>query len=131
MGIASSSPEVVGWLTELSAERRAAVDNLRQVIREAAPSVHEIVYHGALGYGTSTSGFDRILYVSLSSKHLTLGFFFGTALDDPDHLLQGTGKRMRHIKIRRPDDTRNPAVQQLVRQALHDGAPHVERLHKR
>lgn len=131
MGIISSAPEVAGWLDGLTGEKRSAVEHVREVVRQTEVDVNEIVYHGALGYSTSRSGFDRVISVALATHHLTLGFFFGAALDDPDHLLQGDGKRMRHVKIRHAEDTQDPAVRQLISQGLERGALHTQQLHRR
>jgi hypothetical protein len=42
----------------------------------------------------------------------------GADLDDPDHLLQGTGKKMRHVRISKPEDARQEPVAALIRQAV-------------
>jgi len=42
-------------------------------------------------------------------------------MDDPDGLLEGTGKGMRHVKLREPNDADRPAVKRLVRQAFRMG----------
>ena len=131
MGIVSSAAEVGSWLDDLTDERRAAVEYVRELARQSAADLHEIVYHGALGYSTSHSGHDRVVYVSIATHHLTLGFFFGAALKDPQRVLEGTGVRMRHVKIRCADDAQNPAVQQLMRQALDDGPSHTKELRLR
>ena len=95
------------------------------------PKAHEIIYHDALGYGTTDSGFDRILYVTVFEKHMNLGFFYGGFLDDPERLLVGSGKRMRHIKIRSLQESDTPAIKRLLEQAWTDGLMRVEQLHSR
>lgn len=125
----NSSPEVAVWLDRLDHTSRTAVAALREFILGAAPDIHELVYHDALGYSTSRSSFDRILYIARSGDHVNLGFFFGSSLDDPGHLLRGAGKRMRHIKIVSEENARNPGVQELLQQALEDGLGQVRRLH--
>src|SRR5690349_5312325 len=78
---------------------RAILDEIRRTVRDTLPDATEIFYHGALGYGPTASGFDRILYVMPQNGYANLGFFFGTDGPDPTGLLEGTGKRMRHVKI--------------------------------
>jgi hypothetical protein len=51
---------------------RAILAQIREMVRDALPDATEVFYHGALGYGPTTSGFDRILYVAPQSGHLTL-----------------------------------------------------------
>jgi hypothetical protein len=59
-------------------------------------------------------------YVNVFTRHASLGFFNGADLDDPSGLLQGTGKRMRHIKLLpdAPPDAR--AVHRLIEDACAD-----------
>ena len=96
-----------------------------------ASEAHEIIYHDALGYGPTDSGFDRIVYVTVFETHLNLGFFFGGFLPDPEGLLVGSGKRMRHIKIRSLQESENPAIKSLLAHAWTDGLERAEQLHHR
>lgn len=64
------------------------------------PDSHELVYHDALGYSVDESPVNRIVYIAPYSTHVNVGFVFGGGLHDPKQLLEGNGKRMRHIKIR-------------------------------
>jgi hypothetical protein len=114
-------PEVAEWLATVDERLRPTANAVRDRIRTAAPELHEIVYHGALGYGPTESGFDRVLYVSVHRDHVTLGFFYGASLPDPDSLLVGSGIRMRHVKLRTPQDAARPAVVDLIHAALVAG----------
>jgi Domain of unknown function (DU1801) len=96
-----------------------------------APQAHEIIYHDALGYGPTDSGFDRIVYIAVFAQYINLGFFFGGFLSDPEGLLVGNGKRMRHIKIRSLSESENPAISSLLAQAWSDGLNRVEQLYHR
>lgn len=129
MNVNTPTESVRTWLDKLSAEKKPAVEALRSLIASVASEAHEIIYHDALGYGPTDSGFDRILYVTVFEAHLNLGFFYGSFLTDPDRLLVGSGKRMRHIKIRSLQDCKNPAIPSLLAQAWIDGLQRVEQLH--
>jgi hypothetical protein len=85
----------------------------------------------ALGYGPTDSGFDRILYITVFENHLNLGFFFGGFVLDPEGLLVGSGKRMRHLKLRSLQESENPAITSLLAYAWADGLKRVEQLHHR
>jgi hypothetical protein len=54
-----------------------------------------------------------------------------THLDDPQHLLVGEGKRMRHIKIRSREDAGNSALEQLLKEAWKDAPDSIAQLHKK
>lgn len=131
MAIVSAAPEAVEWRDALAGPVRKIAGELRDVIDAHPGEVHEIVYHGALGYGTSHSGFDRILYLTAIGDRVNLGFFFGATLADPAGLLQGTGKRMRHVKVTTVDEARGAGLRRLVHQALDEGPEHVAGLHRR
>src|SRR5690349_5389114 len=131
MNVSTPSEEVRAWLEKLSVEKKPTVMTLRRQIESVAPQAHEIIYHDALGYGPTDSGFDRILYVTVFEKHLNLGFFFGGFLPDPEGMLVGSGKRMRHLKLRSLQESETPAITRLLAQAWADGLKRVEQLHHR
>ena len=60
---------------------------------------------------------EHFCYVSPQKAHVNLGFFYGADLPDPSGLLEGTGKLLRHVKLRSPADVRNPALLTLLRKA--------------
>lgn len=60
---------------------------------------------------------ETAVYIAPFKAHANLGFFKGVDLPDPEGLLEGTGKNLRHVKLRAPDDVNKPAVQALIRAA--------------
>jgi hypothetical protein len=131
MNVNTPTEPVRAWLENLSAEKKSTIETLRRLIASVAPKAHEIIYHDALGYGPTDSGFDRILYITVFEAYMNLGFFFGGFLPDPEGLLVGSGKRMRHIKIRSLQECENPAITSLLAQAWADGLQRFEQLHRR
>jgi hypothetical protein len=123
------SADVAEWLERLPAGDREMVTILRGLISEVAPDAHEIIYHGALGYGPTDSGFDRILYVSVFNDHIDLGLFYGAGQPDPDALLRGSGKQMRHVKLTSAQSLPGPAIRQLLELAWPDGLVRVQGRH--
>jgi hypothetical protein len=95
------------------------------------PEAHEMIYHGAIGYSVTQSPFDRICYIAPQKNYVNLGFFFAAHLLDPQHLLVGEGKRMRHIKVRSIEDACNPALEQLLKEAWKDAPNSIATLHKK
>lgn len=77
-----------------------------------------------LGDGAATFGVgpkkmsEGYVYIAPHVSHVNLGFYKGASLPDPGHLFEGTGKALRHIKIRTPDDVDRPAVRNLVMAAI-------------
>jgi len=94
---------------------REYVDALRKIVRSAAPQAKEVAYRGwrVVAYvGDST-----FCYIAPLPKGANLGFHQGVRLSDPQNLLEGTGKNLRHVKIRSVKDLRAGALKALVRQA--------------
>jgi len=59
-------------------------------------------------------------YVNVFTAHINVGFFLGALLNDPEHLLQGTGKRMRHVKVRPNSTFDQKALRQLINHSYAD-----------
>ncbi|HWG91934.1 MAG TPA: DUF1801 domain-containing protein [Candidatus Thermoplasmatota archaeon] len=85
---------------------------LRAFVREHAPDLTERLYMDVPCY----SGAQPLLYLADYSKHVNLGFYQGAHLPDPEGLLEGTGKNLRHVKLRSVADL-TPELARLVRAA--------------
>lgn len=109
---------VIELLSCRTLEVQALAQIMRQVVREAVPNAIEVIHHGALCYGTNVQRAALKVYLSFHTSHVNLGFYFGASLPDKEGLLEGEGKRMRHVKIRSQRDIRKAAFQRLVRTAL-------------
>jgi len=79
---------------------------LRGRILQAMPRAHEVVvdvgYTVALRYGPDDKMKTACLYVTGFAKHANLGFLGGAAMSDPEHVLEGSGAAMRHVKFDSP-----------------------------
>jgi hypothetical protein len=111
------------FLSNYPEEIRKVIGELRKVARSSMHGAHEFLYYDAISYSLSDSPLGRICYVSPMQTHVTLGFLFGATLDDKQHLLQGSGKRARHVSIRTLEEARNPALKELIKAAWTHGAP--------
>jgi hypothetical protein len=96
----------LGTFDDLVAELPEEIETIaraaRKQILEVHPDAVEIV---RLGYRTATYGFgskmsEGYTFVSPQTAYVNLGFPFGTSLFDPQRLLEGTGRNMRHVKLR-------------------------------
>jgi hypothetical protein len=63
---------------------------------------------------------DHYAYINPHRAHVNLGFYRGAHLKDPRRLLEGTGKGLRHVKIRELTVARSPALRSLLREALRE-----------
>ena len=60
---------------------------------------------------------DGVCYIGVIKDHVNLGFIRGSELADPERILEGTGKQMRHIKIRNMSDLFRPAIRAYLQEA--------------
>ena len=102
----------------LSPSVRQVYKTLRSMARQNMPGAHEMWYHNAIGYSLTESPWDRISYIAAQPKgYVNFGFFFGVGLPDPSGLIQGEGKRIRHVKIYTIEQAKDPALVKLVEAA--------------
>jgi hypothetical protein len=59
-------------------------------------------------------------YVNVFKAHVNVGFFRGADISDPESLLEGTGKFMRHVKVRPERDVDGMALMKLIETAYGD-----------
>jgi hypothetical protein len=90
------------------------------VLREAPDAVEKLFRVYALVFWYSLSGKmnDAFCQVVTYPKGVNLMFNRGAELDDPDGVLVGEGKIIRHIKVRRPEDLKNPHLRRFIRKAV-------------
>ena len=109
-------------LLEMTEEAlRPVVTALREVVFEVDPDTCEVVRLGdrAATYGVGPRKMlDGYAYILPHKRWVNLGFNQGVELADPSRLLEGTGAKMRHVKVRSVDEARRVAVRVLVRGAL-------------
>lgn len=99
---------------------------VRALIFDVLPQTVEVVWvqQKTIGYGTGPKKMsEHFSWIVPATKHVALGFYYGTELPDPDHLLEGTGKLLRHVKIRSLDDLYRPSVRRLLEVAITHRVP--------
>lgn len=90
------NPEIDTYISEAPHEQRKIMEQLRQMIHEEAPQVKEIFKWSRPVFSTS----HDFVYFKTAKTYLTLGFFNFNKIKQNTELLEGTGKDMRHIKIK-------------------------------
>jgi hypothetical protein len=93
----------------------------RKLILQEAPDASEFVYevYTIADHFTFTERpGDAFVFTTTHAKWVNLGFNFGSQLSDPQGLLRGEGKWIRHIRIAQAADLDSPGVQELVRAAI-------------
>lgn len=104
------------------AVQKLALD-LRSVVLEVLAPCHENIYDAysavAIGYGSSERFSDGICHIAVYSQHVNLGFNQGALLDDPNDMLKGNGKRIRHLTIKSTEDLARPEIRFFLKHALN------------
>ena len=104
-------------------ELRPICESLRSVITSLHKDFVEIVWPrqriASFGIGPSKMT-EHYAYISVQSSHVNLCFYHGAWLTDPSGLLEGAGKKLRHVKLRDVTSVKRPAITALLRQAIAD-----------
>jgi hypothetical protein len=99
---------------------------VRAYVIDFMPGVYEIVWPQMrnAGYGTGPKKMsEHFVWIAPQQAYVGLGFFYGGELADPHGLLEGTGAKMRHVKIRSADDLKRPGLRALLQAASKHRVP--------
>jgi hypothetical protein len=102
------------YVAEQTPRNQVIIRELRELVKRVAPRLRETV---KWGNGCWVNGKENVAYVYSAAGYVQFGFFGGSALKDPDGLLEGEGKYVRHIKVHAPADIDKRAFASLLRQA--------------
>ena len=113
-------PAIDTWMHERSGPMGSIARQWFEVMRNSGDDVRELLHDG---HPTTCVGDAAFGYVNAFTHHVNVGFFLGPELEDPKHLLEGTGKFMRHVKLRPGQTVDSMALQRLVA-AAYTGIRH-------
>jgi hypothetical protein len=122
-GAVERDPAIDGWMKEHAGELGAIAQKWFEVMRECGDEVRELLHDGC---PTACLGDAAFGYVNVFTSHVNVGFFQGSSLSDPARLLQGTGKFMRHVKLKPRTATNTAAPSTLIEAAYSDTKARVE-----
>ena len=94
---------------------------LREIILEEVPDASESVYQVytvAIWFGFSGKMKDMFCYITTNARHINLGFPRGSTLPDPNRVLEGDGKVMRHIKFASERDLERSFVRRYIHASI-------------
>ncbi len=109
--------DVDAWFSRSGDTLRAFALPWFDAMRDAGADVRELMHDG---HPVACVGDAAFGYVDAFKAHVNVGFYFGAALDDPAHLLEGSGKRMRHVKLRWGAPVDEAALRALIAAAYRD-----------
>jgi hypothetical protein len=116
-------PAIEVWMHEHSGELGATAQRWFEVMRDCGDDVRELLHDG---HPTACVADAAFAYVNAFRAHVNVGFFRGAEIADPEHLLQGTGKFMRHVKLRPESHVDAAALMKLIETAYTDMKQRLE-----
>lgn len=123
-GAAKRDPTVSAWMDGHPDELAAIARRWFDVIRACGDDVCELLHDG---HPTACVGDAAFAYVNAFKAHVNVGFFRGAELADPMGLLEGTGKHMRHVKLRPDRDVDAAGLTRLIESAYADMRRRLQR----
>lgn len=109
--------EFEGLLKTTAPQVAALARQTKTLIQAIMPEVVEVVWpkQKISGYGVGPKKMsEQFCYIALFKERINLGFYYGADLPDPENLLEGSGKTLRHIKISQPTQLEDPALRALM-----------------
>ena len=119
-------PGLIGFLAAYDPHVADLALALREIILEEAPRASESIYRVytvAVWFGFSGKMKDMFCFITTHAKHVNLGFPHGATLPDPNRVLEGEGKAMRHISFTTLRDLERPFVRRYIQAAMEQAAP--------
>lgn len=115
-------PAVDARLKEYSSDLGGIAKRWFEALRTCGEDVHELLHDG---HPTACVEDLAFAYVSVFTAHVNVGFFHGAELEDPEGILEGTGKFMRHVKLRPECDVDPAALTRLIASAYAEMKGHL------
>ena len=109
--------KIKSWLTKLPTKKRSLALKLRSVVLSIDPSITDTVKWSNITFANPKGNIAWLLNYE-TTEYINLGFFKGAKLSDPKKLLEGTGKGLRHQKIRSEKDIDKKQIATWVKESI-------------
>lgn len=116
-GAVEREPAIDRWLNAQPSEFAAIARKWFTLMRQCGDDVRELMHDGCPTACVQDAAFA---YVNVFKAHVNVGFFHGASLADPAGLLEGTGKYMRHVKVKPGHALDARSLEALVTAAYQD-----------
>jgi hypothetical protein len=122
-GSVRRDPAIETWMNAHTGELGVMARHWFEVMRQCGADVREVLHDGHPTICIADAGFG---YVNAFKAHVNVGFFRGAEIADPAGLLEGTGKFMRHVKLRPGEEFNAPALRKVIETAYADMKQRVQ-----
>jgi hypothetical protein len=116
-GAVKRDPAVETWLNGQPRELRSIARDWFVLMRGSGDDVRELMHDGCPVACVEDAPFA---YVNSFRSHVNVGFFYGAMLEDPAGMLEGSGKRMRHVKLKPDSELDTAGLRHLIEAAYAD-----------
>jgi hypothetical protein len=110
-------PAIERWMHDHPGDLGAIARRWFEVMRRCGGDVRELLHDS---HPTACVGDAAFAYVNAFTAHVNVGFFRGAEIADPERLLEGTGRFMRHVKLRPERGVDSAALTKLIETAYAD-----------
>lgn len=114
-------PEYLEFLAPYPEETQLLARGLRAKLVQLLPPCIELMWDATNtvgpSFGFTDKNRDHFVHLPAYTKYVNIGFTNGTSLTDPEKRLQGSGAKIRHIKLTKVEDLDDPYLQDLIQQA--------------
>ena len=116
-GAVERDPAIEVWMKEHAGDLGVIAQQWFEVMRKCGDEVREVLHDGC---PVACLGDAPFAYVNVFTSHVSVGFFYGAMLPDAACLLEGSGKFMRHVKLRPGTARSAAALNRLIEAAFWD-----------
>ena len=116
-GSTQNDLRIIEWMADHQDHLGKLAADWYRLIRATGNDVTELLHDG---YPTACLGDYPFAYVGAFKSHVNVGFFYGAELPDPAAMLEGSGKQMRHVKVRPGKALDAAALEVLILESYHD-----------
>ena len=118
----SAARQLADIITKFDPTVRKLARTCRAVLRKRLPTAIELVYDNfhalAIGYSPTERMSDCILSLVIHPKEVSLSFFYGATLSDPQRILEGSGDQNRFVRVEEASALTRPDVGALIQAAI-------------
>ena len=122
MPTASVSAQVASFIAKFDRTNASLIRSCRSAMRKRLPTALELVYDNynflAIGYSPTERASDCVVSLACGANGVSLSFYYGATLPDPDGVLLGSGNQNRFVRLESARTLAEPAVERLIAAAL-------------
>lgn len=122
MPVPSASTQVASFIAKFDKSNATLIRSCRSAMRKRLPSALELVYDNynflAIGYSSTERASDCVVSLACGANGVSLSFYYGASLADPDAMLLGSGNQNRFIRLESARTLDDPRVERLIDAAL-------------